>query len=143
MWERLSGVGVVRGVPGSRGVGFPDFRQQCLDLIGGEAAVGELFQTMGEVESDVAAGSLGAGEHGHDGGDGRATLLGAEMLFTQLQFELQPCDALFELEFHPGNALIAIEQRPVHAFESPGHSLPTRRGKLSQGFLDIGTKRRL
>ena len=75
---RLSGAGVVRGVADSRGVGFPDFRQQCLDLIGGEAAVGEFFQTMGEVESDIDAGSLGAGEHGPDGGDGRAALLGAE-----------------------------------------------------------------
>ena len=66
-----------------------------------------------------------------------------QLLFTQLQFELQPRDAPFELEFHPGNTLIAIEQRPVHAFEGAGHSLPTRSGKLSQGFLDIGTKSRL
>jgi hypothetical protein len=51
VWARISVAGVVRWMPISLGVGFPDFRQQCFDLVGGESAVGEFFEAMGEVTS--------------------------------------------------------------------------------------------
>jgi hypothetical protein len=48
-------------------------------LVCGKAAVGEFLQTVAEIEADVEIGAQGAGEHGHDGGDGWAAFLGAQM----------------------------------------------------------------
>ena len=50
-----------------------------MDLVCGEAAVGEFLQAVAEIEADVETGALGAGEHRHDGGDGWAAFLGAQM----------------------------------------------------------------
>jgi len=71
--------GVGGGVSGSGVLSFPVFRQEGMDLVGGEGAVGELFQALGQVEAEVEAGALGAGQYGHDGGDGRTAVLGSQM----------------------------------------------------------------
>ncbi len=69
--------GVGWGNPSSGCPRFSVFWEEDLDLVCGEAAVGELLQVVGEIASDVEACALGAGEHGHDGCDGRAVPLGA------------------------------------------------------------------
>ena len=71
--------GVGGWVSGSGVLSFPVFRQEGMDLVGGEGAVGEFFQALSQVETEVEAGALGAGQYGHDGGDGRAAVLGAQV----------------------------------------------------------------
>ena len=69
-WSHLAGIGVGGWNSSSGCRRFPVFWQEGMDLVCGKAAVGELLQAVAEIETDVETGSLGAGEHGHDGGDG-------------------------------------------------------------------------
>ena len=78
-WSHLAGIGVGGWNSSSGCRRFPVFWQEGMDLVCGEAAVGEFLQAVAEIEADVEIGALGAGEHGHDGGDGRAAFLGAQM----------------------------------------------------------------
>ena len=50
-----------------------------MDLVCGKATVGEFLQAVAEIEADVETGALGAGDHGHDGGDRWAAFLGDQM----------------------------------------------------------------
>ncbi len=78
-WSHPGGIGVGGRNSSSSCRRFPVFWQEGRDLVCGKAAVGEFLQTVAEIEADVEIGALGAGEHGHDGGDGWAAFLGAQM----------------------------------------------------------------
>ena len=64
------------------------FWQEGMDLVCGKAAVGEFLQAVAEIEADVEIGALGAGDHGHDGGDGWAAFLGVRGFINSVPIAL-------------------------------------------------------
>ncbi len=55
------------------------FRDEGVDLVCGEGAIGELLQTVVETEADVEPFALGTGYYEHVEGHGRAAGLGSQM----------------------------------------------------------------
>ena len=67
---------------------FRVFWQEGMDLVCGKTAVGEFLQAVAEIEADVEIGALGAGDHGHDGGDGWAAFLGVRGFINSVPIAL-------------------------------------------------------
>ena len=114
-WSQPAGIGVGGWNPSSGYRRFPGFWQEGMDLVCGKAAVGEFLQAVAEIEADVEIGALGAGEHGHDGGDGRAAFLGAQM-HPVLTAEGDRAHAVLTRFARPAGSLSAVHLRcaPVH-----------------------------
>ena len=87
-WSQPAGIGVGEWNPSSGYRRFPVFREEGMDLVCGEAAVGEFLQAVAEIEADVEIGALGAGDHGHDGGDGWAAFLGVRGFINSVPIAL-------------------------------------------------------
>ena len=122
---------------------FPVFWQEGMDLVCGKAAVGEFLQAVAEIEADVEIGALGAGEHGHDGGDGWAAFLGAQM-HPILTAEGDRAHAVLTRSARPAGSLSAVHLRcaPVDSLRSPcGQPLgcPSALRSGSHQLLSIST----
>jgi hypothetical protein len=114
-WSHPAVIGVSGWNPSSGCRRFPVFWQEGMDLVCGKAAVGEFLQALAEIEVDVETGALGAGDHGHDGGDGWAAFLGAQMhpVFT---VEGDRAHTVLTRSARPAGSLSAVHLRcaPVH-----------------------------